>query len=125
MTTSIATKPVEMLSVTAGAAKLEHAGFEEKIVEGECAISQIDLCEVRGHKLGVWQVSPGIFKSSWEDWEAFTIVSGRGTLTDGAGKEHELVAGALIVIPPGSVGTWDIRETIRKTYVYPAGSVGR
>ena len=84
-----------------------------------------NLGEVKGHMLGVWQVSPGVFRSSWDDWEAFTIVSGRGTLTDGSGEEHELVAGALIIIPPGSTGTWHIQETIRKTYVYPTSSVGR
>ena len=118
-------KPVKMLSVIASDIELEHTGFEKEIVGGECSISQAALGEVREHNFGIWQVSPGVFKSIWNDWEAFTIVSGRGTLIDGCGEEHELVAGALIVIPPGSTGTWHIRETIRKTYVYPTSSVGR
>lgn len=114
-----------MLSVTAGEAEVAHSGFEKNILAGECAISQLGLGEVRGHKFGVWQVSPGEFTSTWDDWEAFTIVSGQGVLIDGTGKEHRLVPGALVVVPPGSAGTWRITETLRKTYVYPADSVGR
>ncbi len=114
-----------MLSITAGEAMVEHTGYEKNIVSGECAISQLGLGEVGGHKFGVWQVSPGEFTSTWDDWEAFTIVSGRGVLVDGSGKEHSLVPGALIVIPPGTRGTWKISETLRKTYTYPAQSVGR
>ncbi|KAJ3548567.1 hypothetical protein NM208_g942 [Fusarium decemcellulare] len=114
-----------MLSVQAGQAEVKHTGFEQNILEGECAISQVGLGEVSDHKFGVWQVSPGVFTSTWEDWEAFTIVSGRGTLVDGSGKEHVLVAGALVLIPPGSTGTWRIDETVRKTYVYPASSIER
>lgn len=117
--------PVAMLSVTAGRAAVVHTGFEKAILAGECAISQVGLGEVGGHKFGVWQVSPGEFTSTWDDWEAFTIVSGRGVLVDGTGTEHELVPGALVVIPPGSTGTWRISETLRKTYAYPANSVGR
>lgn len=125
MSTSANASPVRMLSVTAGQANVVHTGFEKKKLSGECAISQIGLGEVGGHKFGVWQVSPGEFMSTWDDWEAFTIVSGRGVLIDGTGKEHSLVPGALIVIPPGSTGRWRISETIRKTYAYPADSVGR
>lgn len=118
-------KTSRMLSVTAGAAELAHTGHEQNIIEGECAISALPLGEVGGHKFGVWQVSPGTFTSRWDDWEAFTIVSGRGVLVDGTGAQHELVPGALIVIPPNSTGTWTITETLRKTFAYPAASVGR
>ena len=114
-----------MLSMTAGEAPVVQTGYEANIVSGECAISQVGLGEVGGHKFGVWQVSPGEFTSTWDDWEAFTIVSGRGVLIDGSGKQHALVPGALIVIPPGTSGTWKISETLRKTYAYPASSVGR
>ena len=117
--------PGTMLSITAGEAPVVHTGYEANIVSGECAISQVGLGEVGGHKFGIWQVSPGEFTSTWDDWEAFTIVSGRGVLIDGSDQEHALVPGALIVIPPGTRGTWKISETLRKTYAYPAASVGR
>ncbi|MGB4137293.1 MAG: cupin domain-containing protein [Microbacterium sp.] len=114
-----------MYSISGNAVDLAVTGHEQNRLRGECEISQTRLVDESGFSFGVWQVSPGVFTSEWEGWEAFTIIDGEGTLEDGDGVVHDLVPGALIVIPPGSTGTWRITRTLRKTYVFPADSVGR
>lgn len=114
-----------MYSTSGRTAQLEVTGVEQDRIDGQCEISQCRLVDESGFSFGLWQVSPGEFRSSWEGWEAFTIIDGEGTLEDGDGVVHNLVPGALIVIPPGSTGTWRVTETLRKTYVFPEGSVGR
>lgn len=114
-----------MYSISSLEAELPFSGYEEDRLSGECKMSDERLVDEVGISFGVWQVTPGEFRSHWPDWEAFTVLAGRGTLEDGEGTVHELVPGALIVIPPGSTGTWRIDETLRKTYMYAVGGGGR
>ena len=114
-----------MYSILGSQLDLPVTGQEQDIVEGDCIISKQHLVDESGMSFGVRQVTPGTFRSYWEGWEAFTILSGKGTLTDDDGTAHVLEPGALIVVPPDSHGVWRIEETLRKTWVFPAGSVGR
>lgn len=114
-----------MYSISSLDADLPVTGKEQDIIEGDCIISKQHLVDESGMSYGVWQVSPGTFRSYWEGWEAFTVLSGKGTLTDDAGTVHELKPGALIVVPPDSHGVWTVEETLRKTWVFPKDSVGR
>lgn len=114
-----------MFSIACNEATLPVTGYEQDRTSGECQISDTRLVDESGLSFGIWQVSPGEFTSHWPGWEAFTILSGKGVLEDGTGTVHELVPGALIVVPPGSTGTWRISETLRKTYVFPVGEGGR
>ncbi|MBT2231048.1 DUF861 domain-containing protein [Nonomuraea sp. NEAU-A123] len=45
------------------------------------------------------------------------ILAGRATLTGEDGQTVELAPGSTVVLPDGWRGTWDVHETIRKTYV--------
>lgn len=109
-----------MFSVQSSLAKLEPAGVFERLLSGEGATFAHELATVEGVKAGVWEVTPGVFESDWDTWEIFTVTSGSGTLTDGNGNVHELVPGALVVVPPGSSATWDIKERLTKTFVTSA-----
>jgi len=44
------------------------------------------------------------------------FVAGSGTITDGDGVVTEIRPGVVMLCPDGWSGTWDVRETIRKTY---------
>lgn len=114
-----------MYSINGNNADLPVTGHEEDRISGDCQVSKVRLLNGFDHCFGVWEVTPGEFRSHWPGFEAFTILSGRGTLEDGDGKVHDLVPGALVVIPPGSIGTWRVTETVRKTYVFPEGGAGR
>lgn len=114
-----------MYSIESYAAELPFSGYEEDLISGECAMSDVRLVDEVDISFGVWQVTPGEFRSHWPSWEAFTVLSGKGTIEDGHGKVHQLVPGALVVIPAGSTGTWRIDETLRKTYMYAVGGGGR
>lgn len=109
-----------MKSLNGTEVALEGTGFEARILSGECRTSATQLVQEAGVRCGVWECTPGSWESSWATWEIFTVLAGVGTLTDGDGLVHVLTPGAVVHIPEGSVGVWDVSETIRKSYVAPA-----
>ena len=68
--------------------------------------------------VGVWTCTPGEFPFSRDGYqEVFCVLEGDATLHFDGGPSFELVPGATILTPSGSVGRWVVRETIRKAYV--------
>ncbi|MDR0278051.1 MAG: cupin domain-containing protein [Paucimonas sp.] len=67
--------------------------------------------------IGVWESSPGVFRRHLKNREFSHIVSGWCTFTPDGGEPVELRAGDAVLFPENCEGVWDIRETLRKTYV--------
>ncbi|OLL27401.1 cupin [Burkholderia sp. SRS-W-2-2016] len=70
-----------------------------------------------GASVGVWESSPGRFRRHLKNREFSHIVSGRCVFTPDGGEPVELRAGDAVLFPANCEGVWDIRETLRKTYV--------
>jgi uncharacterized cupin superfamily protein len=66
---------------------------------------------------GVWECSPGVWKRQVLLAELCHFVSGHAFFTPEGGAPFEIKAGDAVFFPPDSRGTWDVRQTIRKTYV--------
>lgn len=76
------------------------------------------IWEADGVDLGFWECSPGSFTATREGYsEICQILSGSVTITTDGGESVRLEAGDTIVMPSGWRGTWDVHETVRKTYV--------
>lgn len=67
--------------------------------------------------VGVWESSPGIFRRHLANREFSHIISGWCIFTPEGGEPVELRAGDAVLFPANCEGVWDIRETLRKTYV--------
>jgi uncharacterized cupin superfamily protein len=66
---------------------------------------------------GVWECSPGIWRRQILQAELCHFVSGYAFFTPEGGDEFEIKAGDAVFFPPSSQGVWDVRETIRKSYI--------
>lgn len=66
---------------------------------------------------GVWECSPGVWHRQVKQAEVCHFVSGHCFFTPQGGEPIEIRAGDAIFFPPNSRGVWDVRETVRKTYV--------
>jgi uncharacterized cupin superfamily protein len=67
----------------------------------------------------VWACDAGVFPRVKDRRGSFMyILSGDATIVDQDGTSHELTADSVLVLPFGFVGTWHIRETIRKVYLH-------
>lgn len=66
---------------------------------------------------GLWQSTPGKWRTHYTEWEYVHILEGHCALTDAEGNRTELRAGDSFVIRPGFTGTWEIIETTLKDYV--------
>jgi uncharacterized protein len=66
---------------------------------------------------GVWECSPGVWRRQVLQAELCHFVSGHAFFTPEGGEKFEIRPGDAVFFPPNSRGIWDVRETIRKTYV--------
>lgn len=83
----------------------------------QAAIGQDQTAETVGASIGVWESSPGTFRRHLKNREFSHIVSGWCTFTPDGGEPVELRAGDAVLFPENCEGVWDIRETLRKSYV--------
>ena len=66
---------------------------------------------------GLWQSTPGKWRTSYTEWEYVYIHSGHSVLTDESGTVTHLRTGDSYIIKPGFKGTWEVLETTLKDYV--------
>lgn len=81
------------------------------------ATAQDQTNEAVGASIGVWESSPGVFRRYLKNREFSHIVSGWCIFTPDGGEPVELRAGDAVLFPENCEGVWDVRETLRKTYV--------
>ncbi|MFM8516333.1 MAG: cupin domain-containing protein [Nevskiaceae bacterium] len=67
--------------------------------------------------VGVWESEPGSWQVQYSEEEYCRILEGRSVLTASDGTVTEVGPGDEFVIPRGFVGTWQVIEKTRKTYV--------
>jgi uncharacterized cupin superfamily protein len=97
-------------------AQLASMGVRLNATKGAPVESKLVLYSDRKTEIGIWEVTPGSFPAQKDDvCELMQFVSGRGTITDSTGVT-EIRPGVVMFTPDGWTGTWDVHETIRKTY---------
>jgi uncharacterized cupin superfamily protein len=97
-------------------ARLTIMGPRLNATVGEPVESKLVLYSDRTTEIGIWEVTPGVFPAHKDDvCELMQFVSGRGTITDSTGVT-EIRPGVVMFTPDGWTGTWDVQETVRKTY---------
>lgn len=89
----------------------------EKLLAGDPVHSTWLLEDADGLYCGLWQSTPGTWRTSYSEWEYVYIHSGHSILTDLNGNATDLRAGDSYIIRPGFVGTWQVVETTLKDFV--------
>lgn len=70
-----------------------------------------------GIRTGTWEATPGRFRRAVVDAEFSHFVAGRATFVSDAGQTYEFRAGDAAFFPRATTGTWEVHETLRKTYM--------
>ncbi|MFE3281374.1 cupin domain-containing protein [Nocardia sp. NPDC059239] len=84
---------------------------------GQTEVS-LPVWEGEGIRAGIWEVSPGTFKSKRDGYdELCQILSGSATITEANGNSFDVAAGSFFVTPAGWEGSWAVHETLRKVWV--------
>ncbi|MCI1037273.1 MULTISPECIES: cupin domain-containing protein [Pseudomonadaceae] len=103
----------------------EHLAFGEPVILEPAASQPPALARVahsqalvdgRGD-VGVWECTPGQFKRQVRQAEYSYIVSGEGCFTPDGGEPVYFSAGDVLYFTADTLGVWDIRSTVRKTYM--------
>lgn len=66
---------------------------------------------------GVWVCTPGRWRRHVMSREFCHFIEGHGFFTPDGGETIELRAGDAALFPADCCGTWDVRETLRKSFV--------
>lgn len=81
------------------------------------------LCEnPDGSSAGLWECSPGRWVRQVMDAELSTFLAGYAVFEPEDGEPFAIRAGDVVYFPPMSRGVWDVRETLRKTYLVYRGA---
>ena len=70
-----------------------------------------------GVEAGIWECSPGRWRRQVVQQEFCHFIAGTCTFTPDGGEAIEIRAGDALVFPANTTGIWDIRETVRKTFL--------
>lgn len=70
-----------------------------------------------GIESGVWECTPGKWRRQITQQEFCHFISGECTFIPDEGEPIEIKAGDAIMFPANSMGVWDIKQTVRKTYI--------
>jgi uncharacterized cupin superfamily protein len=91
----------------------------EPILEGVQFAHEKTVFDGADGFFAIWACGAGVFPRVKDKRGSFMyIISGDATIVDEDGTSHELTADSVLVLPFGWVGTWHIRETIRKVYLH-------
>ena len=98
--------------------ELEVIGPKPGETRGDPVESGVELASNGLVHTGVWEVTPGTFPGVKDGiCELMHFVAGRGTITGDDGTVTRIGPGVVMFTPDGWRGTWDVQETVRKTYV--------
>lgn len=67
---------------------------------------------------GVWLCTPGKWTFAYDKWEYCHFHEGYCIITPEGGEPVHLRAGDIFTIEPGTQGTWEVLETVRKTFIF-------
>ena len=106
------------MSIDVTTAPLADAGPFPGAEPGSARTAELVLYEDERMQAGVWEVTPGRFDAVHGAYvEVMHFIAGEATITAADGEVHELRAGVALTVPSGWRGHWDVRATVRKTYV--------
>ena len=68
-------------------------------------------------RIGIWECTPGRWRRQVMEREFAHFIAGRGRFIPDRGEPIEILAGDAVWFPADTTGTWEVNETLRKTYV--------
>jgi uncharacterized cupin superfamily protein len=68
-------------------------------------------------RIGVWECTPGSWRRQVMEREFAHFLSGRARFIPDDGEPFDICAGDAVWFPADTTGTWEISETLRKSYV--------
>jgi len=69
-----------------------------------------------GPDAGVWECTPGKWRRAIKNAEFAHFVSGRCRFHPDQGAAIDINGGDAVYFPANTTGTWEVIETVRKTY---------
>ena len=106
------------MTIDVTTAELADAGRFPGAEPGSARTAELVLYEDDRMETGIWEVTPGDFEAAHGPYVEFMhFVAGDATIIAADGEVHHVRPGVALTVPSGWRGRWQVRETVRKTYV--------
>lgn len=116
--------PIGIGLETAMSAELRPLGPRANATSGKPTEAKQVLYQDWLTEIGIWSVTPGTFPAAKVGvCELMQFIAGRGRITDASGVT-EIRPGVVLFTPDGWTGTWEVEETVRKTYALHRTNLG-
>lgn len=106
-----------LLSNTLGFELPAPVPVREPIDSPVSSTSTYAVDESDGLLIGVWECTPGRWRRQVLSREFSHFIAGHCVFIPDNGEPVELRAGDAVLFPANCQGVWDVRQTIRKTFV--------
>ncbi len=67
---------------------------------------------------GMWTCTPGKWQIDYDRWEYCHFLEGYSIITPDGNKPIHVKEGDIFTIEPGTKGTWEVIETVRKYFIF-------
>lgn len=117
---------VKLTAAMPGAPEVDHPR-PERLLQGNPrreTWNRVDNATPAGRVyMGVWRCEPGHWRIQMgpAEQELFTVLQGRCRVHGSDGSVQEAGPGEAIAIPPGFAGSFEVLETLVKTYAIVEG----
>ncbi|AOW13100.1 hypothetical protein LPB72_07570 [Hydrogenophaga crassostreae] len=116
------TRLIKLVALPAGEPETDHPR-PDRLIKGNPVRetwNRVNEPMPRGETFcGVWRCEPGHWRIAMgpTERELFTVLSGRCRVHDASGGHEEVGVGEGLYIPPGFEGSFEVMETLTKTYM--------
>jgi uncharacterized protein len=87
------------------------------VLEGDPHATKRVLHRDGDTEIGIWECTPGVFRSEKKNISEFMhFVAGSGRIEHSDGTVTVIEPGAVLHVHHGYVGTWYVKESVRKVY---------
>lgn len=88
----------------------------DKVVSGDPVFRTWTYYDRNDMRSGIWEATPGSWRSVFLHWEFMTILSGSALMRTDRGEVVSLEPGETVVVEPGFSCVWEVQETVRKQF---------
>lgn len=113
------TRPITVMRESQPEPRLDATPWKRIENTNPRTVTMVNYQSPDGKKItGTWICTPGKWEFEYDKWEYCHFQEGCSIIRLEDGSEIHLKAGDIFTIEPGTKGTWEVTETVRKNFIF-------
>lgn len=113
------TAPITLIRETRPEPKIDATKWTRLDGTNPRTVNIVNYESPDGRKImGTWICTPGKWAIDYDRWEYCHFQEGHSIITPEGKDPIHVRAGDIFIIEPGTKGTWEVVETVRKFFIF-------